>query len=94
MSIALWLAANAALVPAGSGHALLALPGTAVSEGARAVLAQGGKVSCRPPSPALDQAVCLTSEEWRSVARDARTIDQRNETAKALTLFRLQSRAF
>ena len=91
MTLALWLAAQVALVPAAAGDALLARSDTAVSEAARAVLAGGGIVTCRPPAPSLDQAVCLTGEEWRKVLADARSINQRNETAKDLALARIQS---
>ena len=93
MVLALLIAAQAALVPVAAGDALLAHPDAAVSQAAQAVLAQGGSVTCRKPTPTLAAPVCLTVAEWRGVVRDARLIDRRTETAKELSLFAIRSAA-
>ena len=94
MTIALLFAAGAAFVPVSAGHPMLASNITTISDAARAVIGNGGSVSCRASHRGFEMNVCLTADEWRAVLKDATGFAARDrrrlEDAQALNLLRVR----
>lgn len=90
MIVTLLIAASAAFVPVAAGDALLATRDATVSNAARAVLGEGGRVACRTSTKSLPQVVCLTAEEWRAVLKDARLFDRRDRHALEDAAFKIR----